>query len=419
MPERLSVGLSLSLSGAYAAMGRQAEAAIKLFVDDLNAAGGVNVGGRTRELALRCHDDQSDACRCAEIFSALCGPERVDLLLGPYSSRLARAAAPIAEAAGMVMLNHGGADDGLYTKGLRMMVGVLSPASDYLVAFARLLVELKFWRKRLAIVTAATPFASDVGAGLERACHERRARRRGVRVRLKYRGDFVRDEALARLLPALKRNRVNALAAAGSFAQDVALMRVVVASNLNIPVLGCVAAGVHGFAAELGEDAEGIVGPSQWEEHAQIAPELGPPPAEFARRMRASGYRECDYPAAQAYAAGLIGCAAIRACDSLDQRRMRDALGEMRTSTLYGDFAIDRVTGRQIAHQMLLVQWHMGRKAIIEPQSHAETGTIEFPSGWRLIVASMRGLKLTLGGGAHDDEESADDENDEDGGVDH
>jgi len=36
MPERLSVGLSLSLSGAYAAMGRQAEAAIKLFVDDLN-----------------------------------------------------------------------------------------------------------------------------------------------------------------------------------------------------------------------------------------------------------------------------------------------------------------------------------------------------------------------------------------------
>ena len=184
---------------------------------------------------------------------ALCGPERVDLLLGPYSSRLTRAAAPIAEAAGMVMLNHGGADDGLYTKGMRMMVGVLSPASDYLVAFARLLVELKFWRKRLAIVNAATPFASDVGAGLEQACHERRARRRGVRVRLKYRGDFDRDEALARLLPALKRNRINVLAAAGSFAQDVALMRVVVASNLNIPVLGCVAAGVHGFAEELGK----------------------------------------------------------------------------------------------------------------------------------------------------------------------
>ena len=410
MPERLSVGLSLSLSGAYAAMGRQAEAAIKLFVDDLNSAGGVNVGGRAHELALRCFDDRSDTRRCAEIYRALCGADRVDLLLGPYSSRLARAAAPIAEAAGMVMLNHGGADDGLYTQGMRMLVGVLSPASDYFVAFARLLVELKFLRKRLAIVTAATPFASDVGAGLERACHERRARWHGVRVRLKYRGDFARDEALARLLPALKRNRINAVAAAGGFAQDVALMRAVVASNPNLPVLACVAAGVHGFAAELGEDAEGIVGPSQWEAHAQIAPELGPPPDEFARRMRAIGDQECDYPAAQAYAAGLIGCAAIRQCDSLDQRRLRDALGEMRTSTLFGDFAIDRISGRQIAHKMLLVQWHMGRKEIIEPQSHAETGALEFPSGWHLIVASMRGLKYTFGGRPRHDDDSSDDD---------
>lgn len=409
MAERLSVGLSLSLSGSYAAMGRQAEAAIKLFVGDLNAAGGLRIGTRPYELALICHDDRSETPRCAEIYRALCGPERVDLLLGPYSSRLARAAAPIAEAAGMIMLNHGGADDGLYTQGLRMLVGVLSPASDYLVAFARLLVELKFWRKRVAIVTAATPFAGGVAAGLERACRERRARRRGVRVRLKYRGDFDRDQAIARLLPALRRNRINALAAAGSFAQDVALMRVVVAANLNIPVLGCVAAGVHGFADALGESADGIVGPSQWEEHAQIAPELGPGPGEFARRMRATGYRECDYPAAQAYAAGLIGCAAIRECDSLDQRRLRDALGEMRTSTLYGDFAIDRVSGRQIAHQVLLVQWHLGHKVIIEPQSHAETGALEFPSGWRLIVASMRGLKLTLGGGARDSDESGSD----------
>jgi len=410
MPERLLLGLSLSLSGAYAAMGRQAEAAVKLFVDDLNSAGGLNVSGRAHELELRCFDDRSDALRCAEVYRALCGAERVHLLLGPYSSRLARVAAPIAEAAGMMMLNHGGADDGLYTQGLRMLVGVLTPASDYFVPFARLLAELKFWRKRLAIVTAGTPFSNDVGAGLERACHERPARWHGVRVRVKYRGDFARDEALAQLLPALKRNRINALAAAGSFAQDVALVRAVVAANPNLPVLACVAAGVHGFGAELGETAEGIVGPSQWEAHARIAPELGPPPDDFARRMRKSGYPDCDYTAAQAYAAGLVGAAAIRECDSLEQPRLRAALGEMRTSTLFGDFAIDRVTGRQIAHRMLLVQWHMGRKEIIEPHSHAETAALEIPSGWRMVVASMHGQQYTLGDIPRAEEESGRDD---------
>jgi branched-chain amino acid transport system substrate-binding protein len=175
MPERLSVGLSLSLSGAYAAMGRQAEVAIKLFVDDLNSGGGVNVGGRAHELALRCFDDRSDSRRCAEIYRALCGADRVDLLLGPYSSRLARAAAPIAEAAGMVMLNHGGADDGLYTQGMRMLVGVLSPASDYFVAFARLLVELKSSRPQhlsqaMSALASSAPAMSGGRAGTESAC---------------------------------------------------------------------------------------------------------------------------------------------------------------------------------------------------------------------------------------------------------
>jgi branched-chain amino acid transport system substrate-binding protein len=410
---RLTVGLSLSLSGRFAAMGRQAETALRLLADDINAAGGVRFGGRSLDLALRCHDDRSEANSCAEIYRSLCGAGDVDLLLGPYSSGLARTAAPIAEEAGMVMLNHGGADDGLYARGMRKLVGVLSPASDYLLAFARLLTELKFWRKRLAIVAAATPFARGVATGLEDACRERRARHRGVRVRLKYAGDFARDDAIAKLLPALRRNRVNALAAAGGFDQDVALMRAVTASELNVPVLGCVAAGVQRFADVLGEAAEGIVGPSQWEEQARITPELGPTPTEFARRMRDSGYRDCDYPAAQVYAAGLLGCAAIREAGSVSQSRIREVLSEMRISTLFGEFAIDRVTGRQIAHKVLLVQWHMGHKVIIEPQSHAETGAIEFPSGWRLILASMHGLRATLGGaprGDESDDQAVDDE---------
>ena len=46
MPELPSVGLSLPLSGTHAAIGRQADPVIKLFVEDRNAAGGMNVGGR-------------------------------------------------------------------------------------------------------------------------------------------------------------------------------------------------------------------------------------------------------------------------------------------------------------------------------------------------------------------------------------
>jgi len=392
----LTIGLSLSLTGQYAAMGRQAEAAIRLFVADQNAAGGIEIGARRFELGLECADDESNPARCAEIYRSLCFENRAGLIFGPYSSSLTRAAAPIAEQAGMVMVNHGGADDDLYRHKYRLIVGILSSASDYLLGFARLLSTLKLWRKRLALVAFPSQFATAVIDGLEHACKERSVRRRGVRVRIRENLGRAPDDARATLIARLARARVNALASAGSFDDDVALMRAVIGANLNIPVLACVAAGVGNFRKALGEHADGIVGPSQWEPDLKVAPELGLSPQQFMRRMHAAAPdASCDYPAAQIYAAGLLTGAALTAAGALEQERLRAAFGDLRTSTFYGEFALDRVTGRQIGHKVLLVQWHQGEKFIIHPDSHADLGALELPAGWRLILASFRGIRLT------------------------
>ena len=395
---KITIGLSLSLTGEYSPMGRQAELAIRLFIADANASSALRVGGERCEFALECHDDASDPVRCAEIYRTLCADRRTGVIFGPYSSRLARVAAPIAEQSGHVFVNHGGAGDELYERGYKLIVGVLSPASDYLRGFVRLLTQLKLWRKRVAIVASKTSFARAVASGFERAADERAARRRGVRVRVKWNGAFDPDSTPAKLFPALTRNRVNALASAGSYEYDVAVMRAVVESRLNIPVLGCVAAGVSRFASDLGELADGIVGPSQWEDSLELDPALGPTPAEFARRMRAAGANETDspdYPAAQIYAAGLLTAAALAISGRLDDAMLRAAFSDLRTSTMFGDFSIDRVSGRQVGHQMLLVQWHRGRKVIIIPESHDDSGSLDFPAGWRLLLAGFEALRLS------------------------
>lgn len=401
---QLTIGLSLSLTGEYAAMGRQAEAALKLFVADRNAGGGVRVGRQHCQLALECRDDGSDPARCAEIYRCLCFEHRPGLLLGPYSSRLTRAAAPIAESAGMVLINHGGAGDNLYDQQQRLLVGVLTPAREYFAGLARLLSTLKFWRKRVALSSSTTPFGRAVIEGFRTACRARPAYRRGVRIRLEHLSRAT-TPAVVELLPRLGRARVNVLVSAGSFEHDVAIVQAVVASELNIPVLACVAAGVRDFRARLGDLCEGVIGPSQWEEQVDSRPEVGPTPAEFVRRMRAADPgAACDYPAAQAYAAGLLAAAAVEACGTLDQVRLREAFGELRTTTFYGNFALDRISGRQIGHQVLLVQWHAGQKVIIDPGAHAEQGALELPGGWRLILASMRSLRLISPAKSDDDE---------------
>ena len=58
----------------------------------------------------------------------------MDLLIGPYSSGLTLAVAPLAEAHGKILWNHGGASDAIFQGSWRHLVSVPSPASDYLKA---------------------------------------------------------------------------------------------------------------------------------------------------------------------------------------------------------------------------------------------------------------------------------------------
>ena len=75
---------------------------------------------------------------------------------------------------------------------------------------------------------------------------------------------------------------------------------------------------------------------------------------------------------------------------------LRAAFADLRTSTMFGDFSIDRVTGRQLGHQMLLVQWHRGKKVIIVPESHDDSGSLGVPSGLRLLLAGIEMLRLSV-----------------------
>jgi branched-chain amino acid transport system substrate-binding protein len=393
MAHDISVGLSLSLTGKYAAMGRQAAAATRLAIDEVNQSGGIEIDGARRPLVLRCIDDQSRIEDAREIYRALCFREPCGLILGPYASALVRAIVPIAEDAGYVLVNHGGADDTLHQRGYRGLVSVLSPASEYLIGFVRLLASLKFWRKRLAIVASQTPFATSISHGIEREAKQRWAWLHGVRVRLTYRGRLEDEEAARALLRAVRRNRINALVSAGSYDHDVRMMRFATAPPLNLPVLGCVAAGVDRFRRDLGESAEGIVGPSQWEPDFVNRPDFGRNSRQFARAV-ASECGACDYPAAQAYASIWLSAVALSKCGSLDQESLRRAFSDLRASTLFGEFAIEPRTGQQIAHRMLLVQWHQGHKEIIEADPTLAGGNLEVPSGWGLLFPATKLFKL-------------------------
>ena len=86
----IKIGLSLSLTGATAPAGRQVQAGLDIWRDHVNAAGGLL--GRPVELIY--YDDQANPANAPGIYAKLMGIDKVDLLIGPYSTNIIAAALP-------------------------------------------------------------------------------------------------------------------------------------------------------------------------------------------------------------------------------------------------------------------------------------------------------------------------------------
>jgi branched-chain amino acid transport system substrate-binding protein len=84
------VGLSLSLTGGSAAVGKQTLMALQIWRDDVNAQGGLL--GRPLEVVV--YDDQSNPATVPGIYAKLIDLDHVDLLVGPYGTNITAAAMP-------------------------------------------------------------------------------------------------------------------------------------------------------------------------------------------------------------------------------------------------------------------------------------------------------------------------------------
>jgi len=85
------VGFSMALTGGTAGIGKQILVALEIWRDDYNAKGGLL--GRPIELVY--YDDQGNPANAAGIYAKLLDVDKVDLLIGPYSTNIVAPVIPI------------------------------------------------------------------------------------------------------------------------------------------------------------------------------------------------------------------------------------------------------------------------------------------------------------------------------------
>jgi ABC-type branched-subunit amino acid transport system substrate-binding protein len=384
----LTIGYTASITGKYEVSSAAQVNALMLWMDQINAAGGVVLSdGTIVKFDHVFYDDESNAERVQELYTRLATEDDADFLISPYSSGLTSAASVMAEQYEKVMITTGAADDLNYMQGYTQVFQTYTPSSRYLTGAVDLLAVVDPSVTKIAFVyendkfsTSVVTAAKDYAEGL------------GYEIVL-FEGYDSETTDFAPFINKIEAAAPEAIMGGGHRVDGKAFALQLYEKGTSVNFYALLVAPPEPEFAELGDAAVGVIGPSQWEPLFATSPEaaaeaglewFGALGAEFTDAYVAKTGAEPSYHAAGGYAAGLMLEKAIRDADSIDPAAIKAALENMDLLTFYGHIKFDtsaEAHGLQIGHSMVYIQWQRDEagnlvKQVVWPLEGATAETI-------------------------------------------
>ncbi len=358
------MGGTLSLTGRVAVKSGRYVNARKLYVDQLNARGGL-LG---HKVELRVLDDRSDRRTAIELYVKLITKEKVDLVLGPYSSFITDPVANVMERYKRPFIAPGAGSPVIWQRGRKYVFSVPTvPAPDRQKGALELARQIGV--KRIAVIGEGSVFPRQVTEGsLDWA------RRLGLEVVLleSYRKGQKDFTALLRKIEA---SGAEAIFSNSYYRDAVAQLRQLRELNINVKLVSAmVGPALPKFVEELGPTAEYVVGLSQWEPK----PVLGHPGIkEFIENYERRFGETPNYHASGGYAAMQILTAAVKRAGSFDPEKIRDALASIKVHAIRGPWKANEQGLSTI--EGLTFQIQNGERVIVSPAHMSEARFLPMP----------------------------------------
>ena len=368
------LGSAISLTGKYATNGIHAKNGYEHAIEKIKDAGGIMVDGKCYNFKVIYYDDESKGDRGATLAERLISQDKVQYMLGPYSSGMTKAIAPVTEKYKIPMVEAEGASRSLFNKGYKYLFAVLSTSEQYLASAVTLAAEMaekegkKASSVKVAIAVENDPFSLDIRAGVSEDA-------------AKYGMSVIIDEKLPRdlsdmssILTKVKLLKPDLLIVSGHSKGAATAVRQMKEQNIKVPMIAlthCEAADVTG---KFGDAANDILCSTQWAETLAYKDDLFGTASEYEMNFKKSypEYKDkkVPYQTAQASAAVYVFKDAFERAGSMDKEKVRDAISATDMKTFYGGIKFSDA-GNNIAKPMVLRQIQNGKYNVVAPSEFA------------------------------------------------
>ena len=368
--EPIKIGTSLPLTGGKSVPGTAAKQGYEVWQDMINAAGGLL--GRPVELVIK--DDASDQNTIVADYNALIAQDKVDLLLGTFSSLLVLPSSAVAEKNNMVYVTPTGAAPEIYERGFtKTFMSQQALAPDAGKVWANYIVSLPEDQrpKTAAYPTMDDPFTAPVIEGIKEIFT-------AAGIQNVYEVTYPEGTTdFDSIVNAIKGANPDAVVHGAIFEDGVALVRGMLKAGFQPKWL------FQTTAPSTGDQYSAAVGPENTEGifyHMSHSPKAATPGnAEFVKRYYEMFPDAKDLPedVADAFAAGEVLAAAVTAVGSLDQDAIADWLHANTVQTILGPLSWDEAGRPQ--GEFMIAQWQKGTSEIVLPESAATAAVVP---GW-------------------------------------
>ena len=363
------IGASLPLTGDFSQPGTQAQRGYQVWQEMVNDEGGL-LG---RKVELKITDDASNQDTVVADYTRLITQDKVDLLLGTFSSLLNFPASAVAEKNGMLFVEPAGGAPDMFTRGFKYLIyaqPALAPdQANVFVDWVESLPEADR-PKTAAYPTQDDPFARPVIESMQKQLED-------LGVETVYSKVYPADaQNLQTVAAAIAAEEPDLVAQGAVFEDGVSLVRSLRQVGFSPKVLFQTSAPSNSdqYSKGVGEEnTEGVFYTVSWNDKATT-----PLNKEFVEAYAKRFDNEVPAEdAADAFAAAQILQKAVEEVGKIDQKALADWLHANSVETILGPLSWDE-RGAPLS-DFILAQWQSGVVQVVAPKDAATTDKVVFP----------------------------------------